>query len=569
MSRITTTATRRIGRAGRTIEGFARQLATQGETPVLQRAVVTEVIMDTNLLTDEYLDEIASLVTNPELVDVMPVGSIIGRIVSNQGGLGPTAHAIFFPMFSSHLMLPVQPGEQVYVMYEDYANTASKVGYWLTRVHSEQTIEDPNYTHYDRRFDPTSNPSNFGTSETAERSSDPPLVGFQNGGNTPETLTIQPSGSIGVNPYQTIMDTSIAARYITPEPVPRWKKRPQEFVLQGANNAIIVIGEDRNGPISGALQENPIDITRSSDKAPRQAGAIDLVVGRGRYFPEPGENPRGGNRSANPAQDKSTSPLVTVNDRNYRETDKNPFRSRREGIANPLEGDPDPIHDAARIYIVQQSRVDENYRLVTTSTNDSSLEYPNNAIPNEQPEANGALGRSYVVAKADHLRLVARKNEDANIAGTILIVREGKKDEANRGGTPSSAFESSDAETSNGDLAYIYLDKNGDIQIEGHRLILGRGEDEKEPYLRYTYYKEHINELKKQIVKLADEVKRITDSYNMAFTSATAIPYSTIAQLVAVATSERPQIAINIERIKQDVNRINVEAIASKKIFGQ
>lgn len=118
-------------------------------------------------------------------------------------------------------------------------------------------------------------------------------------------------------------------------------------------------------------------------------------------------------------------------------------------------------------------------------------------------------------------------------------------------------------------MAYIYLDKNGDIQVEGHRIILGRGEDEKEPYLRYTYYKEHINELKKQIKALADEVKRITDSYNLAFTSATAVPYSTIAQLVAVATSERPTIQVNIENIKQNVDRINVEAIASKKVFGQ
>lgn len=568
MSRIITTATRRLGRPGRTIEGFVRQLATQGETPTLQRAVVVDVIMDTNLLSEDYLNDIANLVVNPELVDVMPINSIIGRIVSNQGGLEPNAHAIFFPMFSSHFMLPVQPGEQVYVMFEDYSNTASKIGYWLTRIHSEQTIEDPNYTHYDRRFDPSSNPANFSTSETAERSSNPPPVGFQNGGNTPDTLTISTSGSVDANPYQTILDTSISARYITPEPVPRWKKRPQEFVLQGCNNALIVLGEDRNGPISGAIQSNPIDIVKNAEKAPRRAGAIDIVVGRGRYFPEPGENPRAGSRSVNPAQEKNTSPLVTVNSRNYQETDKNPFRSGREGIANPLEGDPDPIHDAARIYVVQQSQVDKNYQLVRTDSG-TGIEYPDNAIANEQPSNNGHLGRSYVVTKADHLRLIARKNEDAGISGTILIIREGKKDTANRGGTPSSAFEASDAETSNGDLAYLYLDKNGDMQLEGHRIILGRGEDEKEPYLRYTYYKEHINEIKKQIKALADEVKRITDSYNMAFTSATAIPYANIAQLVAVANSERPQIQINIENIKQNIDRINVEAIASKKIFGQ
>src|SRR5690606_41899055 len=32
---------------------------------------------------------------------------------------------------------------------------------------------------------------------------------------------------------------------VTPEPVPRWRKRPQELILQGSNNTLICLGEDR------------------------------------------------------------------------------------------------------------------------------------------------------------------------------------------------------------------------------------------------------------------------------------------------------------------------------------
>ncbi|MFA6049705.1 MAG: hypothetical protein WC761_00640 [Candidatus Paceibacterota bacterium] len=566
MGRIGTTVTRQFGAAGRTDAGQRRQLATQGEHPVLQRAVVVDVITDLSLLSSDFLDQIARLVNNAELVDVMPIGSVIARIVSNQGGVGPVSHTILFPFFSSHFMLPVQPGEQVNVMYEDYAGTGAKVGYWLSRVHSEQTIEDPNYTHFDRRFDPSSNPGNYTTSQVSERKRNVPPVAFQNGGNTPDTLTLQPSGNLDENPYQTIVDSSVAFRYITPEPVPRWRKRPQEFVLQGANNALIMIGEDRNGPISGAIQQSPIDITKAG-AAPRQAGAIDIVAGRGRYFPTPGENPKEGGTDINPPQTKSTSPLVATNSRQFRETDKNPFRSTREGIANSQEGDPDPIYDAARVYVVQQSKVDENYQLVRI--NDVGQEYPDDALAVVQPAGNGVYGRSYVVAKADNIRIIGRKEANSQIDGTVLIIREGAKATSERGGTPNSAATSNDAATSNGTVAYIYLNADGEIQQEAKRIILGRGSDEKEPYLRYTYYNVHIAELKTQIKALADQVQTITQKYNQAFLTAIAVPNSPIVDLVAIGPQVFGDTVSKVQQIKQKVDAINPADAKSKKIFGE
>ena len=567
--RVSTNITRRLvgGPGARTTEGQFTQMASQAEAPVLQRGVVVDVVTDTSLLSDDYLSQVANIVDNPELIDVMPVGSVIARMVSNQGGMGATSNTVLFPFWSSHLMLPVQPGEQIYAIYEDYTVSGTRVGYWLSRAHGFGTFEDPNYTHHDRRFDPSINPGNYTTSDVTNRPTTLISASFQNGGNTPDTLTLVPSGNLNENPYDTIWNSSRASKYVTPEPVPRWKKRPQEFVLQGSNNAIIVLGEDRNGPISGSIQPTPVDIVKFGG-APRQAGSIDLIVGRGRYLPEPGVNPREVNDS-NPPGENNTAPIVTVNSRGYRESDKNPFRTQRVG--NPIEGDPSPIYDAARLYVVQQSKVDENYGLVQVA--DKGLLYPENAIPNIQPAGTGPYGRSYVVAKADNIRVIARREPQAgareNIAGTILLVREGNRNTSARGSVPGSAAERNNAAVPDGNMAYMLFDQTGAIQADARKIVLGRGNDNKEPYIRWTYYNVHMEELKTQVKLLADHVKKITDDYNTAFTSAIAVPWSSIAQLVVVGPRVSSETSIKVEQIKQKIDTINQADAKSKKIFGE
>lgn len=533
------------GREARNVlNHVVRDSIVSGSPPLLQRAIVYDIICDTSSLDENYLNSIAQMVNNAELVDIMPINSVIARIVSNQGGVMPATYTILFPFFSSHLELSVKPGEQVYVIYEDYENTGYKVGYWLTRGSTQQTIEDPNYTHMDRRFDPTMNPDNYRTADQASLLTglaNVPPIGFPNGGNSVDTLTLVPSGNLADNPYDGILQNSIAAKYVTYEPVPRWKKRPQEVIFQGTNNALLMLGEDRNGPISGAIQQTPIDVKG-------QSGAIDLVVGRGRFFSAtPGLDPRQGSGTTNPPGSRNTSPLLTENSRGHIETDKAPYRTNK--IANPIEGDPDPLFDAARIYVVQQSRVDENYRLVRV--NEEGILYPENTLSVTQPAGNGPYGRSYVVNKADNIRIIGRKNDDSGINGTVLIIREG---------------------IANNDLGYIFINEEGKIQIEAPKIYVGKATGEEEPYIKYTKFKETVEHLQAQIDTISQYIGNILGNViPLAFVTSNAVPYAPVASLASQAsgiTTATTNMTTNIStKSGQTPNKIL--SVRSEKIFGQ
>lgn len=541
--------------------------------PTLQRAIVVDIIVDPNILTDDYKASLIETVNNPDLVNLMSVNTIIAKIVSSNQGMGPSSNTILFPFYSSHIMMPISPGEQVYVIYEDFTGTGNQIGYWLNRVPGFGTIEDPNYVHLDRRYDRSIDTSTYSTREEAERDVSPGPENFPNGGNTVDSLTLPvPETNPTDNPYDLIFNQAPAAAFVTPEPVPRWKKRPQELVFQGANNALIMLGEDRNGPITGASGDNAIDITKEGGN-PRQAGAIDIVTGRGRYLPAVGRNPRGGEPDANPPGSNSTAPLIIDNTRGFLETDKNPYRNQRETLTNLNEGNPDPIFDAARVYVVQQSRVDENYRLIPGDG--SGLIYPPECLPNEQPEAvNGTHGRSYVVNKADHIRIIARREplegDSANINGTILIVREGQEN-TNAISTSPNAIPT----TPNGNLAYILLNREGKLQIEGNEIYLGRSTDLNQPYIRYTVYKATVEELQNQINLLRDHIGQLEQTLETAFQNAIAIPYGNIPSLFSLANNAlRAQ--VQYEQLDQSITQSDDTIknfynfnVKSTKIFGE
>lgn len=547
------------------------QVFTTTQTPTLQRAVVVDVITDLSLITEEYKEALTQTINNAELLDVISVNCVIARIISSNEGNGANSNTILFPFYSSHFMLPVMPGEQVYVIYEDVIGTGTKVGYWMSRVAGYGTFEDPNYTHDDRRFDPTINQGTYTTREIAERNAGLGPETFQNGGNTVETSTLAINErNVIENPYDTIFNEARASAYFTPEPVPRWKKRPQELVLQGANNALIMLGEDRNGPIDGAINDNPVDIIKLGG-APRQAGAIDIVAGRGRYLPSPGADPRAYGVN-NPPGPSSNAPLVIDNIRGYQETDKNPFRNSRENITNPNEGNPNPIFDAARVYVVQQSRVDENYGLVFNGN--FGIVYPPECLSNEQPPENGTLGRSYVVNKADHIRMIARREPQTatseNIAGTVLIIREGKNNTNSISSNPDSLPTPPD-----GNLAYIYLNKEGKIQVEANEIYLGRAGDLSQPYVRYSVYKQTIETLQDQINSLRDHIKNLEETLETAFQTAIAVPYSNIPSLYALANNAlRNQVQFSnldqtITEADDKIKNTYNNTVKSTKIYGE
>jgi hypothetical protein len=497
--------------------------------PTLQRAVVVDVITDPDLMTDEELSAIMDTVNNAELIDIMPINSIIGRISNNSAGGKAQPNTILLPFFSSHIMLPVQPGETVYVIYEDYHDTGAALGYWFTRIGGAKTVEDVNYTHRDRCFDPSTNPANYSTEERARidggEGASFPGPSFPNGGNSDETLTLEfdSVADTVIEPFEQIKQESKSYKLATIEPVPRFRKRPQELAFQGSNNTLIRMGEDRGGPVS------------STDDAKGQAGTVDVVVGRARTTPVKTESTDG--------VPNSTNPRVIQNTRGDFETDKAPHRRSFQRKDNPEEGNPDFKDDAARLYVTMQSEVDRRFNLSLNSEN--SLALP------EIAGKDGTFNRSHIVGKADHVRLVARKDVDNGIEGTILLIREGEVDE---------------------DLGYFFIDETGKIQIESEKIYLGESTDEREPYVLWSRFNETRNQLQMQIDEVTKQMDVLTSKLKSAMGTAIGNLGAPIPSLVSTAsTIKQPSddLARNIVPLKKRAITESAHDSQSKKIFGE
>lgn len=431
-----------VGGSGQTnLTQITRDSLQSGMAPTLQRVVVVDVISDPTSWTNEQLTALENKVANPELVEGMPLNSIIGRVVTNSQDLGQPSLHIFYPLFSSHFQLPVKPGEQVLVIYEDYSRNGNSMGYWLTRPMAARQVEDVNYTHADRIFEPLNHPRNISPSILSTLR--PQAPGFPNGANTPESYSLNPSGSS--NPYDDIVRNSAVGSAITSEPVPRLKKRPGDLVVQGSNNAAIVLGQDRTGPLTR---------TNNQQDIAEQAGAVDIVAGIG----SPRKLPVDENSDPSETTYNPTAPRVIRNTRNKKEVYKTPYRSQR--VDNPKEGNPDFIRDLSRLYLAMKTKGDLNFGI---QFGGGSGIFPNSREKLVQPiidlPSNEQNGQPFAVLKSEQVRIIAKGrdvNNGPSESGEIRFVKEGTENDR--------------------DLSLFLMTKEGrvifvgkDIQMQTHR----------------------------------------------------------------------------------------------------
>lgn len=426
---------------------------TAGSPPTFQRATVEEVIYNPKELTSLDKDRLRGLVVNSEEVELLAANSVIATVITDGASDAATTRVIVSPFFQSHFMLPIQVGEQITIVFEDFQKYGWKGARWLTRTSESLPVEDPNFTHNDRRFIPVYTAEQR-VSASMNRGAYVPY--FPNGGGEDNTNTLPQTDS--TNPYDTLYQVSRSGSLQhSYEVVPRWTKRPQEFVLQGMNNSLIMLGRDRAGYVTGSQQEQK-----------SYAGTIDMVAGRSRYLLSPSE------QAGSPH--KQTSPLVVANERSLNEVDKTPkLNNRTEQLR---EGDPDFARDAARVYVSMKTLGDLNFKTAKTTqgaVNDAlqptGINYsPIGLFPVQFPSSSANIGSSYVVTKADHLRLIARRSVptedglDPVISGSVLIVKEGK----NR--TPDDL----NAQAAASDhLAYLYMSPEGRVQVDGMQIFLG------------------------------------------------------------------------------------------------
>ena len=178
---------------------------------------------------------------NPNMVDLMPANSIFAYIIDDNQSSDDPKMTICYPFFPSHLSLPLNPGEYVWIISEDVKGVTYY--YWMCRKVSPRHIEDANYSNYERLV---------AVNDILD-------VHFAQGGNLPAssfdeayTLDEQRSRSLQTQseqgyvknksnfpiPMSSILKNSYAYNMeFTGEPVPRISKKCGDVVIQGSNNS--------------------------------------------------------------------------------------------------------------------------------------------------------------------------------------------------------------------------------------------------------------------------------------------------------------------------------------------
>ena len=306
-------------------------------------------------------------VLNPALIDDMPRCSVTATVVSDREAWGNNVPEIFFPLFP-HITMPVKPGEKIWIIYETLVKSKSRRGYWISRISSNIKVDDPNYTHLDREFlykqVAVESTSAMETSVGEATFEDEDVFSFPSGGGGDLNKNTMP----GDDPYNDIVTTS--ASYISQfngEPVPRFSPRVGDLVLEGSNNTLITLGQDRITE-AGASDD---------DSGEKGIGTIDIVVGRGQegsataIIAEVELEARGDDLDA------------------YSETNKFPQFNSLE--SNELEGNPDFDTDLSRLYVSMKTDGDTNFGLSFVSDGAGSVD--------EAP---------YIIARSTEIRLSAR-----------------------------------------------------------------------------------------------------------------------------------------------------------------
>jgi hypothetical protein len=363
--------------------------------------------------------------------------------------------------------MPAKPGEHVWVFTEDpNLGPNSPMGYWICRISEPIHIDDLNYTHSDRAFGALTITPDEAESDPLD--DDDRGLGFPNGLGTPTGSRLKT-----INKFEEIYSGSLGMQSVTLEPVPRFTKRPADLVLQGSNNTSITLGEDRGwtkdniedstaaewsnatstGPsLAQANYETPPEEGTADPNERVFAGTIDIVAGRGRYFPDPDS----------PAE--LTAARVVTNARGYDETDKNPVgvghaEKPENRLESPTEGDPDFLNDASRMYVSMNTLPDLNFSI--TYPDVPPVGDPNDGEAIEiLEEYEEGIGQAAIVLKSDEIRIIARQDveQDPPIHGSITLIKEGEPDdEAGEG------------------RGIITIRPDGVIMIDGPKVVIGSG----------------------------------------------------------------------------------------------
>ncbi len=423
---------------------------------VLIKGVVEEIIYVPETFDFETFK---ARMEDPNSFSDVPANSLLVRVISGKEYKNSGKLTLCHPLFPQHIQLPIKVGEHVFLF------RYGKIGYWLARVPDVRTVEDVNYSHGDRRH--MHSPSSESTVDQANSSTgdSKKLIGiFNDGGGSEDQVNFAADDS-----YQKIFETSTTNNSITKEPVPFFIKRPGDMVLQGSNNTLICLGQNRGW----TKKDEEFEATNAFyEEELLDSGAIDIVVGRGRYKPD---NPA---TDAEDGDEPIRTATRTMTNENEGQIESNRMSILNEIDLNVIEGDPDYEYDAARFNLAMKASYDEQF-FINKSIEDEDLlptitKWPDDGPPGSETEGRGdgavpepVVDQSYSLLKSDQIRIIARRQEEGmnglkdgieEINGSIKIIKEGVRNSEEGDGQ-----------------AVIIMQPDGTIMIDGPTVIIGSG----------------------------------------------------------------------------------------------
>ena len=492
----------------------------------IEKVVITQEIslITTNILTD------IPIVKKHGGIEKVPRNSYLGvRVSDSRGALDDDNNVLLYPFFSSHFILPLKVGETAWVLFD---RKIKDQGFWISRCHSNEDGEDLNYSHYDRRY--VKDDTEKGLADRGKIQKNSKVEGL-----FPDMTFPQQGGGPDKSSQVFYYTNSIQKL----EPVPRFTPRSGDLVINGSNNAMICLGTDRYWTREDDPSKLPTNA--SFKQIDSFSGTVDIVAGRSRYILS--------------GSDSRTSPSLVRNSRGF-------FEVAKSRVSKSSEGDPDTHADASRIYVSMKTEVDNAFSL------SDYIAPPPFAEEGVEPILSSGAA---VAIKSDHIRIIARKDEESGIDGTIRIIKEGSlgNEEENDG----SSINMLDDGTVHVAARKIYLGlstDSGGVTGESSDDISEELRGERQPYIRYQELKALLKHLLDELSTFRDAFNSHVDTYNAHTHSGTGVGIITPTGAVSVTTlslftppSSSPYDAggTQFEKIRDD----EIETVKSTRIFGE
>jgi hypothetical protein len=266
-----------------------QNIPTGGSTFIT--AKVIDFISDPKTLSQERTDLIKSSIVNSAQVNSMPINSIWCQIIE----ANRLDQHIAYPFFPAHLCFPIKPAEQVWIFYSSVDQTY----YWMCRKPGDYISEDVNYTHIDRIVNQPTTSGVAGIepqigAKNAFKGTAPNAASFPQGKT--DSVYDKTSGST-INDDQIIAQSQEYQEKFIQEAVPRLVRQPGDLVVQGSNNASVLLGSSSNSSGQGIvdivaghnLETLPVTNTRGNQEvdktqAASNDGSSDFALDKSRLY---------------------------------------------------------------------------------------------------------------------------------------------------------------------------------------------------------------------------------------------------------------------------------------------